>query len=95
MPPQRAKRTSTVRKIVEMDVETWRALHALAGDRMATFQELVDESFRDLLKKHHQPVTLREALRASSRIAPANDGLANGRPKGDAGSESRTKRGSK
>jgi hypothetical protein len=95
MPAKRGQRSSAVRKIVEMDAETWRALHALAGDRMATFQELVDESFRDLLKKHHRPVTLREALRASSRIAPANDGPSPGRLKGGAGSESRSKRRSK
>jgi hypothetical protein len=84
-----------VRKIVEVDGETWRALQALANDRMATFQELVDESFRDLLKKHHRPVTLREALRASSRIAPANDGPSPGRLKVGEGSEGRNKRRSK
>jgi hypothetical protein len=72
-PTIRAKKTSAVRKIVEVDGETWRALQALASDRMATFQEIADESFRDLLRKHHRPVTFREALKASSRIAPAND----------------------
>lgn len=72
-PTIRAKQTPAVRKIVEVDGETWRALQSLASDRMATFQELAEESFRDLLKKHHRPVTFRKALKASSRIAPAND----------------------
>ncbi|HET7211875.1 MAG TPA: hypothetical protein VFI85_09055 [Methyloceanibacter sp.] len=32
---------------------------------MQDFQELADEAFRDLLKKHGRPVTLRSALRKS------------------------------
>lgn len=53
------------RKIIEFDAETWQALHTLALDRMNTIQELADEAFADLLKKHHRPVTLKEALSAS------------------------------
>jgi len=67
------KPRSSIRKIIEFDGETWRALQELSHDRMATLQELADEAFRDLLKKHHRPVTLREALRASARAVPAND----------------------
>ena len=37
-------------------------------------QELADEAFADLLRKHRRPVTLKEALRASVRSQPANDG---------------------
>jgi hypothetical protein len=59
-PPPGAKR-----KIIEFDAETWQALHTLALDRMNTVQELADEAFADLLKKHHRPVELKEALRAS------------------------------
>jgi hypothetical protein len=40
---------------------------------MKDFQELADEAFADLLKKHQRPVTLKEALRESARRAPAND----------------------
>jgi hypothetical protein len=40
---------------------------------MRDFQELADEAFADLLKKHHRPVTLKEALRESARRHPAND----------------------
>jgi hypothetical protein len=49
-----------------------RALTLLARDRMQDFQELADEAFRDLLKKHHRPVTLKESLKQSMRT-PAND----------------------
>jgi hypothetical protein len=68
-----AREGHAVRKIVELDSETWRALEGLARDRLASIQELADEAFRDLLKKHHRPVTLREALKARARSMPAND----------------------
>jgi hypothetical protein len=42
------------------------ALDLLGRDRMATFQELADEAFADLLKKHGRPVDLRSALRRSA-----------------------------
>jgi hypothetical protein len=42
------------------------------------FQELADEAFTDLLKKHGRPTTLKAALKASTRRAPAND---DGKPK--------------
>jgi hypothetical protein len=67
------KASSAVRKRIEFDGETWRALEGLSRDSMATIQELADEAFRDLLKKHRRPVTLRESLKASARSLPAND----------------------
>ena len=60
------KAPDEVRKIVAFDPETWTALHLLSLDTMASFQELADEAFRDLLAKHHRPGDLREALRASA-----------------------------
>ncbi len=39
-------------KRVQFDDETWQALDLLARDRMMDFQELADEAFSDLLKKH-------------------------------------------
>ena len=68
-----ARSGGPVRKLIEFDGATWRALQGLSHDRMATIQELADEAFRDLLKKHHRPVSLREALKASTRAVPAND----------------------
>ena len=53
-------------KRVNVDEETWTALDLLAKDRMATFQELADEAFADLLKKHDRPVGLKAALRLSA-----------------------------
>jgi hypothetical protein len=53
-------------KRIEIDDETWPALRLLAQDRMMTFQELADEAFADLLKKHGRPVDLRAALRRSA-----------------------------
>lgn len=53
-------------KRVTFDGETWAALDMLAKDRMMDFQELADEAFRDLLRKHGRPVNLKEALRRSA-----------------------------
>ena len=53
-------------KRVNIDDETWMVLDLLARDRMATFQELADEAFADLLKKHGRPVDLKAALRKSA-----------------------------
>jgi predicted DNA-binding ribbon-helix-helix protein len=58
-------------KRVQLDDETWASLDLLARDRMMTFQELADEAFADVLKKHGRPVDLRAALRKSARAADA------------------------
>jgi len=61
-------------KRVQFDDETWAALDLLAKDRMMDFQELADEAFRDLLRKHNRPTSLKEALRksvgASAEVVP-------------------------
>lgn len=54
------------RKQIQFDNDVYLALHELANDRMATFRELADEAFADLLKKHHRPVGLSEALKQSA-----------------------------
>jgi predicted DNA-binding ribbon-helix-helix protein len=51
---------------VQFDDQTWQALDLLARDRMMDFQELADEAFRDLLRKHGRPVDLESALRQSA-----------------------------
>ena len=53
-------------KRVQFDDETWAALDVLARDRMATFQELADEAFADLLRKHGRPTDLNAPLRQSA-----------------------------
>jgi hypothetical protein len=68
-----AGNSDTVRKRIAFDGETWLAVDGLAKDRMSSIQELADEAFRDLLKKHQRPVGLKAMLRQSARSHPAND----------------------
>jgi hypothetical protein len=56
-----------LRKLIAFNDETFDKLRQLARDRTATFQELADEAFADLLKKHGVPVDLKDALRKSAR----------------------------
>jgi hypothetical protein len=53
-------------KRVQFDEETWQAIDLLGRDSMKSFQELADEAFADLLKKHGRPTDLKAALRASA-----------------------------
>ena len=62
-----------VRRRIAFDAETWHALNRLSLDSRRRLQDLADEAFRDLLKKHRRPVALQEALRESVRMQPAND----------------------
>lgn len=59
-----------VGKRVQFDNETWAAIEALSRDNDKSFQELTDEAFADLLKKHKRPVGLKAALEESVE-APA------------------------
>jgi hypothetical protein len=68
-----ARDTDGIRKRIAFDMETWHALDRLAKDRMVDLQDLADEAFRDLLKKHRRPVSVKEMLRESARSHPAND----------------------
>jgi hypothetical protein len=58
-----------VRKLIAFDDDTFDKLKQLARDRMGTLQELADEAFADLLKKHGIPVDLKDALRKSASIS--------------------------
>lgn len=55
-----------MRKLIEFDDDTFAKLKQLARERMATFQELADEAFTDLMKKHRIPIDLRDALKKSA-----------------------------
>ena len=60
------------RKLIGFDPETWQALELLSRDSGKDLQELADEAFADLLKKHGIPIDLKDALRKSaSRTDPA------------------------
>lgn len=62
-----------VGKRVQIHDETWAELQILGEDRMMTFQELADEAFNDLLKKHGRPANLKDALRKSVRTDRSAD----------------------
>jgi hypothetical protein len=64
-----------VRKLIAFDDDTFDKLKQLARDRMGTIQELADEAFADLLRKHRVPLDLKDALRKSASITrpPAKD----------------------
>ena len=70
-----------MRKLIAFDDDTLDKLTQLARDRMGTFQELADEAFADLLKKHGIPIDLKDALRKSARLSkaatPKNDKIEN------------------
>ena len=63
-----------VRRRIEFDAAIWHVLNNLSLDTGKRLRDLADEAFRDLLKKYRRPVTLRDALRESVRMHPANDG---------------------
>jgi non-homologous end joining protein Ku len=58
-----------VRKLIAFDDDTFDKLKQLGRDRMATIQELADEAFADVLKKHGVPVDLKDALRKSAKLS--------------------------
>jgi non-homologous end joining protein Ku len=62
---------SVVRKLIAFDDDTFDKLKQLGRDRMATIQELADEAFADVLKKHGIPIDLKDALRKSASLSKA------------------------
>ena len=74
-----------MRKLIAFDDDTFDKLKQLGRDRMASLQELADEAFADLLRKHGIPVDLRDALRKSASITkPVARERARSRPTGKA-----------
>jgi Antitoxin-like ribbon-helix-helix len=72
-----------MRKLIAFDDDTFDKLKQLARDRMATIQELADEAFTDLLKKHGIPIDLKDALRKSAALKgqPTNKGARQNPPR--------------
>jgi hypothetical protein len=62
-----------VRKLIGFDDDTFDRLTQLGRDRMATIQELADEAFADVLKKHGIPLDLKDALRKSAKRVDGNE----------------------
>ena len=65
-----------MRKLIAFDDDTFDKLKQLGRDRMATIQDLADEAFADVLKKHGVPVDLKDALRKSARNASSKNASA-------------------
>jgi len=94
--PSQSSRTEGAepRKLIAFDREILQALELLSRDSMKDMQELADEAFRDLLKKHGRPAGLKEALRQSARRLPANDSSGadvQGKPLPDSAESKRSK----
>ncbi|MGE8942663.1 ribbon-helix-helix domain-containing protein [Leptospira interrogans] len=64
---------AVINKRIAFKAEVLHAIALLARERGLSLQDLADEAFADLLKKHHRPVGLQAALKASLRTLPAND----------------------
>ena len=58
-----------MRKLIAFDEDTFDKLTQLGRDRMGTIQELADEAFADLLRKHGIPIDLKDALRKSANVS--------------------------
>lgn len=56
-----------VGKRVQIDEQTWAAIDLLRREHRRSFQQLADEAFSDLLKKHHRPTDLKTQLKESNR----------------------------
>jgi hypothetical protein len=63
------KQNDLVGKRLKFDRETWNAIDLLARDQMKSVEEITEEAFRDLLKKHGRSADFREQLRLSARAA--------------------------
>jgi hypothetical protein len=61
-------------KRIQFDDETWAALDLLARNRTMDFQELAEEAFNDLLRKHGRPSYLKAALRQSAATESTEGG---------------------
>jgi hypothetical protein len=70
-----------MRKLIAFDDDTLDKLTQLGRDRMGTLQELADEAFADLLKKHGIPIDLNDALRMSASVTAQRTASKTDRPR--------------
>jgi hypothetical protein len=63
------KPADLVGKRLQFDRETWNAVDLMARDQMKSVEEITEEAFRDLLKKHGRSADFREQLKLSVRAA--------------------------
>jgi len=69
---QKRGKEDVVGKRLQFDRETWNAVDLLARDQMKSVEEITEEAFRDLLKKHGRSADFREQLKLSARAANSN-----------------------
>ena len=69
---QKRDNDDIVGKRLRFDRETWNAVDLLARDQMKSVEEITEEAFRDLLKKHGRSADFREQLKLSARAANSN-----------------------
>ena len=58
---------------IDLTAQTWRALDTLSWETERPINDLAEEAFADLFKKHHRPRSLREALREAERPSRFGD----------------------
>jgi hypothetical protein len=61
------------RKVFNVEDRLLQALAFYARDAKVELDDVADEAFRDVLRKHKRPLTLKDALKDSARELPAND----------------------
>lgn len=61
------------RRLFVVETDLLNGLQRLAEEGGRSADDCVAEALKDLLKKHGVPLTLKDALMASRRAAPAND----------------------
>jgi hypothetical protein len=64
--PRTRPEADRARKLIASDEDMFTKRSQLGRDRMATIQELADEAFDDVLKKHGIPRDLKDALGKSA-----------------------------
>lgn len=72
------------RKVFSVEQRLLQAMAFYARDAKVSLDDAASEAFRDFLKKHKRPLTLKEALKNSARALPANDpgaGAAQAKPR--------------
>ncbi len=68
---------------IELSAPTWHALDALSWETERPVNDLAEEAFADLLKKHRRPRSVREALRALAQ--PSSSDMTEGVRRGGKG----------
>ena len=61
------------RKVFAVDARVIQALSLFARETGASLDDVADQAFRELLRKHKRPTSLKDALKESTRRVPAND----------------------